>query len=221
MIKVGIAEDHVLVRQGIIGLMNNFENIQVVVEADNGQELLDKMVEIEVDVILMDLNMPVLDGYDTTKIVTEKYPKIKVLGLSQHHEERYVNHLIQLGGRGYLLKNTDPEELKYAIEQAFSKGFYVNDHVTLSMLNGMERKYRFRPQFDDSRFTKSEKEVLIKLCEGMSSAQIAAALDKSARTVENQRKSMMDKAGANNTVGLVIHAIRNNIIELEEVITFD
>lgn len=217
MINVGIAEDHDLVRAGVVNIINGFEEIEVVAEGANGKELIDSFDPDNLpDVLLLDLEMPVMDGYDTAQYVKKKHPAIKLLGLSQHDSDRYIVHFIKCGGVGYLLKNVSNEELETAIKKSYYSGYYINEKVTFKMLKGMNERYKYKPGFSSEFFTPTEKEVLQHMCEGKKSSEIAEILGKSVRTVENHRANMMEKLGVGNAIQLVVTALQKEYIILEE-----
>lgn len=220
MIKVFIAEDHNLVREGIAKIVNSFAAVEVIGLAENGAVLLEQIQNQQPDIILMDLNMPVMDGFEATKQIGLLYPEIKVLGLTQHNEERFIVHLIKLGGSGCLLKNTSPDELEMAIHEVMKKGYYLNDSVSLHMFKGLKRNYKFKIQFAGD-FQEVERQILLCMCRGMKTDEIAEEINKSPRTIENYRRSMISKAGAKNSIGLVLYALKNGIIEMEEIAGFD
>ncbi len=216
-IKLAITDDQVLFVKGLRLLMNSFDNIEIVIEAHNGQELLDALQNQQPDVILMDLKMPVMDGLEATEKVKASYPDIKIILLTTYNEERLINHMMKVGANGYLLKNEEPEILKAAIESVYEKEFYFSDYVSKALLKGMQQKQtEVRPWkgTDQTELTKREVEVLQLICQEHTSTEIAEQLYISPRTVENHRKSLLSKTGVRNTAGLIIFAIRNQIVEL-------
>jgi len=128
-IKVAIADDHQIFRKGVILSMRSYTNIQFVMEADNGEDLLNKIPEFLPDVVLCDLKMPIKDGIDTTKEIIKRFPQIRVIILTMYEDERFVGHLMDCGAAGYLLKNTEPAEIKKAIMDVMRTGFYLNPFV--------------------------------------------------------------------------------------------
>ena len=133
-IKVAIADDHKIFRKGVILSLRPFTNIKFVFEAENGDELLNGLPAAEPDVVLMDLRMPGKDGIEATKTISKQYPQIKVLVLSMYEDERFVYHLMENGANGYLLKNSEPNEIRRAIMEVFEKGYYLNNFVNRILL---------------------------------------------------------------------------------------
>ena len=216
MIRVGIAEDYDLVRQGIVRVINSFRGIKVVLETTNGKEICDQIkTGEEVDVVLLDLEMPVMDGYDTAEYLNQ-FENIAILALSQHSLDRYIVHFIEKGGDGFLLKNVSEEELERAIRKVAANGYYINDNVSFKMLKGLRNKYRYKPGFGPALLTDNERDVLLLMCQGLSSLEIADKLQKSARTVENHRQIMMEKLEVKNSIQLVVAALQRELILLEE-----
>lgn len=218
-IKLAIADDQVLFLKGLKLLIKSFEEIELVIEAANGQELLDAVALEQPDVILMDLRMPVMDGLEATEKIKTQYPDIKIILLTMYDEERLINHMMKVGANGYLLKNEEPEILQQAIQAVVEKEFYFNDYVSKALLKGMQRNQKeVRPwkAADNLQFTKRELEVLALICREFTSAEIAKELFISSRTVENHRKSLLAKTGVRNTAGLIIYAIRHQLIQMED-----
>ncbi len=212
-IQIAVVDDHSLFRKGMISILQQVPDFEVVVEAVNGQDFLDKLQKQAVDVVLMDLQMPVLDGMKTTAIVHEKYPELKVLILSMHDEDQFVLHLMEMGANGYLLKDTDPEEVERAIRKVNETDVYFSDFVSKIMLRKMNRKTQQENKIFNYKTDLSEREIgiLKHTCDGLTTAAIADILALSPRTVEGHRLRMMEKLGLKNTAGLVAFAIRNNL----------
>ncbi len=213
-IQIAVVDDHSLFRKGMISILQQVSDFEVVVEAVNGQEFLDKLKTQAVDVVLMDLQMPVLDGIKTTEIIRAKHPDTKVLILSMHDEDQFVLHLMEIGANGYLLKDTDPEEVEKAIRKVFETDIYFSDFVSKIMLRKMNRKTQQENKIFNYKTDLSERElqVLKQTCEGLTTAEIADILALSPRTVEGHRLRMMEKLGLKNTAGLVAFAIKNNLV---------
>ena len=198
-IKVAIADDHQIFRKGVILSMRSYTNIKFVMEANNGEELLEKIPEFEPDVVLCDLKMPVKDGIDTTKLITKNFPNIRVIILTMYEDERFVGHLMDCGAAGYLLKNTDPSEIKKAIMDVMRTGFYLNPFVNKVLIKKNYSKQKFNPSLtSEVVLSDREKEVLTLVCMEFTAAEIALKMDISARTVEAIKDRLMERFGVKN-----------------------
>ncbi len=214
VIKVAIADDHKIFRKGVVLSLRPFANIKFVLEAGHGDELLDKLDEAEPDVILMDLRMPGKDGIETTKIVSKKYPHIKVLVLSMYEDERFVYHLMENGANGYLLKNADPQEIRRAIMDVTEKGYYLNNFVNRILLKKSHSRQKVIPSLNNEvTLTDKERDVLRFICMEFTAQEIAQKMEISARTVEAIKDRLMERFGCKNTAGLVFFAVKNSLIE--------
>ena len=214
IIKVAIADDHKIFRKGVILSMRSYTNIKFVMEADNGEELLAQIPEFEPDVILCDLKMPVKDGIDTTKLITKNFPNIRVIILTMYEDERFVGHLMDCGAAGYLLKNTDPTEIKKAIMDVMRTGFYLNPFVNKVLIKKNYSKQKFNPSLtSEVVLSDREKEVLTLVCMEFTASEIASKMDISARTVEAIKDRLMERFGVKNSVGLVFYAMKNSLID--------
>lgn len=213
-IKVAIADDHKLFRKGVILSLRHYSNIRFVLEADNGEELLNNLDEAKPDVILMDLRMPVKDGIEATKFVSKHYPNIAVIVLTMHEDDRFVTHLMENGANGYLLKSTDPSEIKKAITDVVSKGYYLNNFVNRILLKRAHNKTKAIPSLsNDYPVTDKEKDVLRYICMEFTSQEIGQKMEISPRTVESIKERLMERFGVKNTAGLVFFAVKNNIVD--------
>jgi len=213
-IKVAIADDHKIFRKGVILSLRHYSNIKFVLEADNGEDLLNHLDEARPDVILMDLRMPVKDGIEATKFVSKHYPNIAVIVLTMHEDDRFVTHLMENGANGYLLKSTDPSEIKKAITDVVSKGYYLNNFVNRILLKRAHNKTKAAPTLNnDFPVTDKEKDVLRYICMEFTSQEIGKKMDISPRTVESIKERLMERFGVKNTAGLVFFAVKNNIVD--------
>jgi len=214
-IKLAMADDHALFRKGMLSMIKEFEGIEVVLEAENGQDLIDQLEYNMPDVILMDLSMPVLDGVAATRIIRPKYPDIRILVLSMSDDERIIYNMMEAGANGYLLKNTEPEELYEAIHTVAKEGEYLNARTSKVMLKWLRSKRKPKPYTSMGiKLTSREVQVLKLICQEMTNTQIADKLCLSSRTVEGYRNRLLDKTGSKNTAGLVMFAVRNELVEL-------
>jgi DNA-binding NarL/FixJ family response regulator len=211
MIKVLVADDHNLMIDGIKTTLSDVADIKIIAEASNGLDVLKLLESHKVDVILMDISMPYMDGLDCTKIVTEKFPSTKVIALSQFNEPRFVKRMMKNGSSGYLLKDSRKEELVNAIrlvfqgEQYFDKNLQINN-TTFNHNTAKKNK-------ELSQLTKREIEVLTLICNEFSTQNIADQLSISYNTVERHRANLIEKLGLKNTAGLVRWAIENDLVK--------
>ena len=213
-IKVAIADDHKLFRKGVILSMRSYTNIKFVMEAENGEDLLQKIPESMPDVILCDLKMPIKDGIDATKAITKNFPQIRVIILTMYEDERFVGHLMDCGAAGYLLKSTDPSEIKKAIMDVMRTGFYLNPFVNKVLIKKNYSKQKFNPSLtSEVVLSEREKEVLTLVCMEFTASEIALKMEISARTVEAIKDRLMERFGVKNSVGLVFYAMKNQLID--------
>lgn len=212
-IKLGLVDDHNLFREGIKSILQKIKNIDLVLEAVSGKSLLAKLSNVVPDVILLDLEMEDMNGVDATLKLQELYPDLKIIILTMHKEERMISYLMEVGANGYLLKDTNKEELEEAIHSVYEKGFYFNAFVSQALLKGLKHKTNKPPVIGkDYHLTTRELEVLALITEELTTAEIAEKLFLSVRTIEGHRKNLLLKLGVKNTAGLMIKAIREKLI---------
>ncbi len=213
-IKVAIADDHKIFRKGVILSLRPYHNIKFVLEAENGEELIQGIEASNPDIILMDLKMPVKDGIETTKYINKHYPAIRILILTMYEDERFVGHLMDSGANGYLLKSTDPDEIKQGITDVMRTGFYLNNFVNRVLIKKNYAKQKFNPNLNSEIIiSEREKEVLSLVCMEYTAQEIAQKMDISARTVEAIKDRLMERFGVKNSVGLVFFAMKNSLID--------
>jgi DNA-binding NarL/FixJ family response regulator len=213
-IKIAIADDYKIFRDGIkVGLLND-DNLEVVLEADNGEDLLAGFDKNLPDVVIMDLKMPIMDGMEATKIIKKKYATVKVLVVTMYDDDKFIIHLMENGANGYLLKNADAEEIKKSIYAVHENGYYFNDVVNKALLKKLVLKGNLKPSFNQNiEFTERELEVLKLICEEKTAVEIGKEIFLSPRSVEGIRQRLIEKVGVRNTAGLVMFAIKNGILD--------
>ena len=214
VVKVAIADDHQIFRKGVILSMRQYTNIKFVLEADNGEELIKGIPEASPEIILMDLRMPVKDGIETTKYVNKHFPDIRIIILTMYEDERFVGHLMESGANGYLLKSTEPSEIKKAISDVMRTGFYLNNFVNKILIKKNYAKQKFNPNLNNEVvISDREKEVLTLVCMEFTASEIAQKMEISPRTVEAIKDRLMERFGVKNSVGLVFYAMKNSLID--------
>jgi DNA-binding NarL/FixJ family response regulator len=214
IIKVAIADDHKIFRKGVILSLRAFTNIKFVLEAENGDELLQGIAEAEPDVVLMDLRMPGKDGMETTKLLTKQYPQIHIIVLSMYEDERFVSHMMENGANGYLLKNAEPQEIRRAIMDVHEKGYYLNNFVNRILLKKSHSKQKTVPSLtNEITLSDKERDVLKFICMEFTAQEIAQKMEISPRTVEAIKDRLMERFGSKNTAGLVFFAVKNNLVD--------
>lgn len=213
-IKIAIADDYKIFRDGIKVGLSSDENLEVIMEADNGEDLLKALETITPDVIIMDLKMPIMDGMEATKEVRKKYPSIKVLVVTMYDDDKFIIHLMENGANGYLLKNTEPDEIRKSIYAVHENGYYFNDVVNKALLKKLVLKNNLKPSFNQNvELTERELEVLKLICEEKTAAEIAKDIFLSPRSVEGIRQRLIEKIGVRNTAGLVMFAVKNSMVD--------
>ena len=206
-IKIAIVDDHEMFRDGLKLVISQIDQFEVLFDAANGTDFLDKLKKETPDVVLMDINMPGLNGIETTDKAIKMHPDIKIIALSMHDKEGYYMQMIKAGVKGYILKKSGKYELENAINEVFKGGNYFSPEIM--------RKFSFQllqpEQNTYNQLTKREKEVLLKVCEGHTSAQISEELFISPKTVEVHRTNIFNKINVKNTAELIVWAIKNGI----------
>ncbi len=214
MIKLAIADDYKIFREGLKVGLSSDDNLDVMMEADNGEELLKAMETTVPDVIIMDLKMPIMDGMEATKLIRKKHPSVKVLVVTMYEDDKFIIHLMENGANGYLLKNAEPDEIRKSIYAVHENGYYFNDLVNKALLKKLVLKNNLKPSFNQNvELTERELEVLKLICEEKTAAEIAKEIFLSPRSVEGIRQRLIEKVGVRNTAGLVMFAIKNGIVE--------
>lgn len=212
-IKVLIADDNHLFREILTRLFNGSTNIEIVAQAKDGVEVLDKVLQFKPDIVLMDVAMPFLNGIDTTKALTKKYPEIKTIALTGYGEKSYIKGMFEAGARGYLLKNCKFDQLVEAIIQVYEGKKYMSSDVTDIIVQdylGFDSKGTVKLP----KLTEREAEVLRLLAEGLSIREISEKLFISIKTVGTHKQNIFDKMGFNNMTQLIKFAFKNGIVSI-------
>lgn len=212
-IHIALADDHALFRRGIANLLSEFKDIKVVLDVSNGRELQKRLPQSDsIDVILMDINMPVMDGYATTSWIKQNYPLINILALSMFDEDIAVIKMLKAGAGGYVLKESQPAELYRAISEINEKGIYINEMVSGKMLRSFQESDK---KLDEVFHLTTRELEFIKLCVSeYTYKEIADKMKIASRSVDNYREQLFEKFSIKSRVGLVLFAIKNKLVEI-------
>ena len=209
-LNIFLVDDHNLFREGLRFLLENQPEIHSITEASSGEELLNQLDAISPDMILMDIEMPGMNGIEATAAVLKKHPETKIIALSMHANENYYSEMINAGARGFLLKNSRFDEVMQAINDVKEGKNYFSPEIMEVIIKHLNRKSRK----NNNELTEREIEILYNICKGFSNQEIADLLHISRRTVDKHREHILIKTESKNTAALVIYAIRNNIFEV-------
>ena len=206
--KILVVDDHVLFSQSLKGLINSLQDFEVIDVLKNGQELVTyfESNKIKPDIVLLDIRMPVMDGIETMNWLKEKHPGQKVLALTMEHEEETILKMLQLGCRGYLLKDIDPDEFRYAMESVLESGYYYNNEIS-EVINNSEEK-------GNEQFTRREMEFLNLVCSERTYKEIAGEMNLSPKTIDGYREQLFAKLKAKSRTGVVLYALKNKVVSL-------
>jgi DNA-binding NarL/FixJ family response regulator len=211
--QIAIIDDHSLFRKSLAVLINMFAHYQVTYDAANGKDFISQLdIEKLPDIILMDINMPVMDGYATTTWVKANFPQISILALSTMDTESSIIRMIKCGAKGYILKDAEPDELRYAFDEVLSRGYFYNELITRKVMNSINQITE--PESTINIFAKlnqREIEFLRLCCSELTYKEIAEQMFLSVRTVEGYRDTLCDKLKLKTRVGLAMYAIKNNL----------
>lgn len=204
-------DDHQIFRKAMIRLLKTFVRISTISEAGNGKECLEIVQREQPDLVLLDLEMPVMNGIDCAEQLIQKYPDLKIIILTMHDSERYMGYLLELGVHSFLLKNTDPSELENAIYSVYDNDFYHNELIS----NFLRQKIKVKKPIlgVSSSLTDRELEILKLICKEFSLKDIAAKLSLSEKTVQTHKLNIQSKMGAKSTVGLVKSAYEMGLFD--------
>ena len=217
-IKVLIADDHVLYRAGVKAALSSKNDIKVIAEADNGMHLLTMLKTVEPDVILLDIQMPIMDGICTLPEIKKNYPNIKVVMLTMLEDHSMITKLMELGANSYLSKTSDIEVIYEAIKTCHEQDYFFNALTNKALLTNLKQRHQITPQkLVQQEANLNDKEVLILklMCQEKTTKEIADIVELSPRTVEAIRDKLKVKTGAKSTAGLIMYAVKNNLLNEE------
>ncbi len=210
LIRIALADDHDLIRRGIAQLLEQ-EGFVIVADAGNGKDLIDKIDNQEVDIILMDISMPMMDGIETTKWISRHKPEIRIIALTMMDDDMHVIRMLRAGARGYLVKNTNPSELVFAIRDVYERGYHMSELVSGRLIRNIQSGGSSDHLDKAATLTDREIEFLRHCCTEMTYKEIGNLMHVSPRTAEGYSKSLCEKLQLKSRVGLVLYAIKNRI----------
>lgn len=213
-IKLMLVDDHKMIRDGLKTYLEDVDDIEIVGEADNGQHCLDQLADLSPDIVLTDMNMPVMDGIDLTRAIKTDHPNIKVIALTMMGESQHIKQMLAEGAMGYLLKNASEEEIKIAIKNVHVGGTYYSPEVTNIIMNNIRKvKSPKNNMAMEMELSEREKEVLHLILKEYSNQEIADELFISVRTVDAHKRNLLDKTGSKNIAGLVLYALDRQLFD--------
>lgn len=214
-ITIGIADDQVIFRLGLINLLNSFDRLKVTLSANNGRDLLNQLKSTQPDLVILDFRMPELNGLQTAMKIRKRYPDIKILILSMYNDQVFVIKGIEHGANGYLSKDSEAGEIEQAIHSTINTGYYLNDQTTKQLVHQLVTEGKIIPTFssENHSFNSNELQIIKLICMEHTTTEIAEIMSKSIRTIEGLRTNIMQRIGARNVIGIVMYAMKNHLIE--------
>ena len=210
--NVIIVDDHTLFRNGLRILLNTLEDYQVIGEASNGKQFLELLEKNVPDLVLLDINMPVMDGIEAATIAQKLYPDLKIITLSMYGEEDYYYKMVNAGVKGFVLKNSDIKEVKTALDVVYDGGSFFSSELLQNLVASLKSSSKSKESHTE--LSEREMEILILICQGLSNQEIGDKLFISKRTVDKHRANILEKSESKNTAQLVVYAITNKLVEL-------
>lgn len=212
-IRIALVDDHTLFRSGLAGLLTQHPDYEVVADVGSGEEFLAILPTIDVDVVFMDISMPGIDGSETTRRALAQRPELHIITLSMYGDEHFYSLMVECGASGFLLKDSDIEEVYSAIDTAVTGNSYFSPTLLDSLTRNMSR-LATTTSGDEDALSEREIEILVEVCRGLSNQEIADKLFISKRTVDKHRANILEKTGCKNTANLVVYAIKNRLVEI-------
>ncbi|HEX2968658.1 MAG TPA: response regulator transcription factor [Bacteroidales bacterium] len=213
--RVFIVDDHKIFREGLVFMISKMKGFEVVGEAANGKAFLDTIDDLDVDIVIMDIAMPGIDGIAATTKVLEKHPDMKVIALTMFSDEEYYYKMIQAGVTGYILKESGKEELAAALNAVINGENYFSQKILHNIIVNMNNVKTFKKnQPEEIKLTRRENEILTLICQGLSNAEISDKLCLSLRTIEGHKSNLLSKTGVKNSISLVMYAMKNHLVEI-------
>lgn len=213
VVKIALVDDHTLFRSGLKGLLSQHDNYEVVADVGSGEEFLEILPQLDVNVIFMDISMPGIDGCETTRRALADRPELKMITLSMYGDEHFYSLMVVSGASGFLLKDSDIEEVYAAIDAVVDGDSYFSEALLGTMTRNMSM-LTVPALSDEDALSDREIEILVEVCRGLSNQEIADKLFISKRTVDKHRANILEKTGCRNTANLVVYAIKNHLVAI-------
>ncbi len=218
MIRIALVDDHSLFRHGMKMLLASSPDFEVVADAGSGEEFLECLDAVRPDVVFMDYAMPGMNGAEVTARALERHPELKIITLSMHGDNAYYSHMVAVGAKGFLLKDSGFDEVVTAVQTVYEGGEYFSESLLEALSHSMRSVYVGDMVSDEivdaDRLSEREIEILVAICQGLSTQEIADKLFISKRTVDKHRANILEKSGCKNTASLVVYAIRHGLVEV-------
>jgi DNA-binding NarL/FixJ family response regulator len=212
-VRIALVDDHTLFRSGLVGLLSQHPRYEVVADVGSGEEFLTILPHTDLDVVFMDISMPGIDGSETTRRALAERPELRIITLSMYGDEHFYSLMVECGASGFLLKDSDIEEVYAAVDAAMAGDSYFSPALLDSMTRNMSR-LATTVSSDEDALSEREIEILVEVCRGLSNQETADKLFISKRTVDKHRANILEKTGCKNTANLVVYAIKNRLVEI-------
>lgn len=218
LLRIAIVEDHLLIRKSMKMLINSFEGMEVVIDAGNGQTFLDEVATCSIDIVLLDIQMPVMNGYEACKHLLQWHSDVKVLVVSQFTTKQSIHRIMTIGAHGYFTKNSAPEELEAAIRSLYTHGYYFGSELGSVLREAIlwDKKNVVEKVNLNHKLSDRELEIIGLMCKEMSSEEIGTQLFISGRSVEAHRRNIMEKTSSQNVIGIILYVLKRKLINLKE-----
>jgi two-component system, NarL family, invasion response regulator UvrY len=216
--KIALADDHVLIRGGLVELINTFDAYAILFQVSNGQDFVERVQTGQVpDIAMLDVHMPKKDGFQTAAWLKEHHPDVRVLALSMYDEEWAIIRMLMNGARGYIFKDAEPKELKQALDSIMDKGYHYSELITGHLLHNINQHEGDKGSIKSMNFTQRELDFFKNVCTELSYKEIGEKMHLSARTVEGYRDELCERLGLRSRVGLALYALKQGIVGLRDV----
>lgn len=213
-VRIALVDDHTLFRTGLKGLLEQRDDFKVVADVGSGEEFLAQLANLDIDVVFMDISMPGIDGSETTRRALHERPDLRIITLSMYGDDHYYKLMVECGASGFLLKDSNIEEVYAAVEATMAGDSYFSSALLGMLTRNMSSRIAVDTPTDEDALSEREIEILVEVCRGLSNQEIADKLFISKRTVDKHRANILEKTGCKNTANLVVYAIKNRLVEI-------